>query len=193
MEINDDYDLQIAAIQAGGLLQDIQDYCANKDFVTAEFPKAKVRFPRGYIRTANYQRDRLHFITNKDLRSNLAYTLILSDTITWLLFRTDIMSTAAEMLRKLYLFLAGTLTESITQNYLKGKCNKSYKKRTEFLLNTNIISSELKNDLDWLWDSRNKMHLFLLTKKEYENDYNVESHRRCVRAVRGLLKSLQTH
>lgn len=192
MEINNDNELEIAVKHAGELLQDIQDYCAKNDYKSSEFPKAKVRFPRGYIRTADFQRSRLHFISEKDLRSNLAYTLILSDTITWLLFRTDIMSTAAEMLRKLYLFLAGTLAESITQNYLKEKCNKSYKKRTEFLLSKNIISSELKNDLDWLWDSRNKMHLFLLAKKEYENDYNVESHRRCVGAVRGLLKALQS-
>lgn len=193
MEINNDNDLEIAVKQAGGLLQDIQDYCAKKNFETADFPKAKVRFPRGYIRTASFQRKRLHFISEPNLRSNLAYTLILSDVITWLLFRTDIMSTAAEMLRKLYLFLAGTLAESITQNYLKGKCNKSYKKRIEFLINNNIISRELKDDLDWLWDSRNKMHLFLLNKKEYENDYNIDSHKRCVRAVRGLLKALQSH
>jgi hypothetical protein len=193
MEIKNDIDLEIAVKQAGGLLQDIQDYCKKKDLDANDFEKAKVRFPRGYIRTADFQRKRLSFISEKDLRSNLAYTLILSDTITWLLFRTDIVSTAAEMLRKLYLFLAGTLVESITQNYLKGQCNKNYKKRTEFLLINNIISSKLKDDLDWLWDSRNKMHLFLLEKKEYENDYNVESHRRCVRTVRGLLKALQSN
>ena len=49
--------------------------------------------------------------------------------------------------------------ESVTKVYLKGKCGKKkdYKYRTTYLVAQNIIKQQLKIDLDWLWDMRNKM------------------------------------
>ena len=115
MPITNDTELETAVYKAGDLLQQIQDYCGRPYKASA-----KVRFPRGYLRTASEQRGRLHFIDEYDLKTNLAYCLILSDTIHWLLTRTDIAATAKEMLIKLHIFIGGTLIESITTDYLKS-------------------------------------------------------------------------
>lgn len=74
-------DLAKATEEAGVLLQQIQNYCEENKLTWTECPEAKVRFPRGFIRTASLQRKRLPFVEDKALRDNLAYTLILSDVV----------------------------------------------------------------------------------------------------------------
>tara|TARA_R110000823_G_scaffold239167_2_gene364422 strand:+ start:198 stop:782 length:585 start_codon:yes stop_codon:yes gene_type:complete len=186
MAITNDRELRDASRKAGELLQEIQDYCGRK-----LKDDAKVRFPRGYLRTASSQRERLSFVADEDLKSNLAYTLILSDTILWQLKRTDISGTAKEMLIKLFIFIGGTLIESITKDYLKGLCGKNFKKRTQYLVDKGVIDSTLQSDIDWIWDTRNNMHLFLLDTKEYENEYNSQSHVRCAKAFKQLIEKLK--
>src|SRR5690554_6832266 len=68
MAITNDRELRDASRKAGELLQEIQDYCGRK-----LKDDAKVRFPRGYLRTASSQRERLSFVADEDLKSNLAY------------------------------------------------------------------------------------------------------------------------
>lgn len=193
MEINNLEDLKVASTQASELLQKIQNYCEVNDLNWTECEEARVRFPRGFIRPALVQRKRLPFLRNHALKSNLAYTLILSDVVLWIKLRTDISGTAQEMLTKLYVFLVGTLCESITKEYLKDMCGKGFKPRNEFMFTEKIIDGELKNDLDWLWDTRNRMHLFQLEDREYENNYNDSCHVRCVTTYRKLLKALNAH
>jgi hypothetical protein len=193
MAINNLEELKTAAETAGNLLQDIQNYCQKNDLNWAECQNAKVKFPAGFIRTASIQRARMPFLDNMALKSNLAYTLILSDVILWLSLRTSLWGTPKEMLTKLYVFLIATLCESITKEYLKGVCGKNFKPRNQYLLDTKIIDSRLKDDLDWLWDTRNRMHLFQLEEREYENEYDQQCHQRCVQAFRDLLKSLSRH
>jgi len=191
MEINSKADLAKAAEQAGALLQQIQNYLEENDLNWNECPEAKVRFPRGFIRQAALQRKRLGFLDNRALKDNLAYTLILSDVVLWLKIRTDLWGTPKEMLTKLYVFLIGTLVESITKEYLEGICGKNFKRRNEFLIEIGVIDEELQTDLDWLWDTRNRMHLFQLGAREYENDYDEKCHDRCVKTFRRLLNALR--
>lgn len=190
MEIENDVDLKRASEEAGVLIQAIYDYCVSKNKTIADVPSAKVRFPRGFLRTAHYQRSRFPFLNNHALKSNTAYTLMLSDTILWLAIRTDIAGMPKDMLYKLFIFLVGTVMESTTKEYLKGICGKNFKSRTEYLFNEKIIEKGLKDDIDWLWDVRNRMHLFQLEGREYENDYCPQNHHRTIRAFRGLLTAL---
>ena len=190
MEIKNDNDLQNATEQAGELLQAINDYCVAQNKTIADVPESKVRFPRGFLRTATFQRSRFPFINNQALKSNIAYTLMLSDTILWLAIRTDITGIPKDMLFKLFIFLVGAIAESTTKEYLKGICGKKFKKRSEHLFELGIITKQLRDDLDWLWDTRNKMHLFQIPGREFENDYNPDNHIRAINAFRGLLQSL---
>ena len=189
MPIETDEELAVAVKKAGLLLQEIQDYCGRENR-----PDAKVRFPRGYLRTASEQRNWLKFVQSKDLKANLSYTLILTDSILWLLVRTDIAATAKDMLIKIFIYLGGALIEGILSDYLTGIVGKqrSFKKRTEYLLENDIISQSLHDDLNWVWDMRNNMHLFLLDGREYENSYNATSHVRCANAFKELIMVLDS-
>ena len=189
MKITNDTELANAIREADDRIQAIH-YFAARDFKKPW----KLRFPRGYVRTAGVQRQRLAFLAAGPLKDNIAYTLILSDTIHWLLVRTDVAGTIKEQLIKLQLFLFGALVESITKVYLKGKCGRKrdYKYRTAYLVEQGIIGQQLKVGLDWLWDMRNNMHLFLVTDSEYScPHYTIANHNRAVKAFRSLITALK--
>ncbi|MDN7137593.1 hypothetical protein J6J34_05125 [Pseudidiomarina sp. 1ASP75-14] len=82
--------------------------------------------------------------------------------------------------------------EGILSDYLTGIVGKqrSFKKRTEYLLKSDIITQSLHDELNWVWDMRNNMHLFLLDGREFENSYNASSHVRCANAFKELIKVL---
>ena len=189
MVIQSDEELALKVIEAGALMQEIQDY-VGRDFSRP----AKVRFPRGYIRTAAEARGRIHFVKDAKLKSNISYTMILSDVQHWLLVRTDLSGTAKEMIIKLQMFLLGSIIESLTKVYLKGKCGKNFCQRTAYLKEHGIISEQLQIDIDWLWEMRNKMHLFLVDKSEWQcSDYTIANHNRAVKAFRSLIEKLSVH
>lgn len=177
---------------AGSALQDIQDFAQLDEHPIAR-QIGKVRFPRGYLQTADAHRKTLPFVDDAALKSNLAYTLILANTGRWLVERTDIWGVPRDMLIKLQIFLYGTLVESITKDFLQGICGDSYKRRTARLRDLEIIDDALCRELDWIWDERNKMHLFQLEEGEYENKYNPENQARCITAFDRLLESLGRH
>lgn len=186
MPIESDEELRQAIAAAGNLLQEIQDY-VGRDFTTP----AKVRFPRGYLRTAAQARQRLAFLEPSHLRSNISYTMMLTDVQHWLLARTDLSGTAREMVVKLQIFLLGTIVESITKVHLSGKCGGNYKRRTEYMVEQEIISPVLKTELDWLWDIRNNMHLFQLDDSEWlSTEYTTGNHNRAVKAFQRLVEVL---
>jgi hypothetical protein len=108
--IHNDDELREAVDEASVLIQQIQDY------VGRDFSKpAKLRFPRGYLRTAEESRRRVNFLTDPTLRSNIAYTIQLADVQHWILNRTDLSGIAKEMVIKLQMFLLGTIIESVTK------------------------------------------------------------------------------
>lgn len=186
MAIQSDKELAQKVIEAGALLQEIQDY-AGRDFSKS----TKVRFPRGYIRTAAEARGRILFIKDDKLKSNVSYTMLLSDVQHWLLVRTDLSGTAKEMIIKLQMFLLGSIIESLTKVYLKGKCGGNFCKRTAYLKEHGVISEQLQIDIDWLWNMRNNMHLFLVDSSEWQSsNYTVANHNRAVRAFKSLLEKL---
>lgn len=186
MAIQSDEELVQKVAEAGALLQEIQNY------VGRDFSKpAKIRFPRGYLRTAAQARERIPFVKDANLRSNISYTMLLSDVQHWLLVRTDLSGTAKEMTIKLQMFLLGSIIESLTKVYLKGKCGGNFSKRTAYLKDHGIISEELQIDIDWLWDMRNKMHIFQVDNSEWQSvDYTVSNHNRAVKAFKGLVEKL---
>lgn len=186
MPIQSDEELTAAVQRAGALLQEIQDY-AQRDFSKA----AKVRFPRGYLRTAAQARSRLGFLQDSNLKSNISYTMMLADVQHWLLARTDISGTAKEMIIKLQLFLLGSIVESITKVYLRGRCGGNYNRRLDFLVEHGLITTGLRTELVWLWELRNRMHLFQLDNSEWlSTDYTAANNNRGVKAFADLLAVL---
>ena len=139
---NDDELLSVAA-EVGEKLQAVHDYLGDRNHVNGT-----IRFPRGYLRKCVEHRRKYHFISDHTLKSNVAYTLLLTDLFRWLLNRTDIQGQAKEMLIKKEISALGSIMESITKHYLYGKRGggQNYKYRSQALVDADIISSELKTE-----------------------------------------------
>lgn len=193
--IENEVQLKNAVDKVSELLQDIQTYIEKQGAHPRQgLRNGIVSFPRGFLRTAAQGRSYFSFIQNEQLQSNLAYTMILSDTIHWLLARTDISGIARQMLIKLQLFLGGAIVESVTKSVLKESYKGTYVERLEHLQRQQIIPTDLKDKLVWLWDMRNKMHLEGINSSEYHsNEYTAESLYKAVVAVRGLCECLSNN
>ena len=75
-EITNEKELIETVNSVGASIQMIHDYLAkNPQFIS----KNRIRFPRGFIRQASYFRDRLSFVENGSLKSNLSYNMMLTD------------------------------------------------------------------------------------------------------------------
>ena len=186
MIIRNDKELACVAKKVSELLQAIHDYLGDRNC-----EEAKIKFPRGYIRKCVHHRKRYAFVKDKTLRSNIAYALLTTDIFRWLLNRTDLAIVAKEMLIKQGIVIFGAIAEAITKDYLKGKPGggKPFKKRLEVLQNNGIIDESLRYELEWLWDYRNRIHLMLLSNKEYGH-YRIIDYNRAVKALNALRKAL---
>jgi len=188
MPIENDNELNEILKRVGGDLQAIQDY-VQRDFARA----CKIRFPRGFIRTATYFRSRFAFVADQTLRQNLSYALMLHDMQHWTLVRTDLTGTVKEMLIKDAIVLLGNIAETLTKLPLSASAKKkSYKERTKRLESMPVITPALHTDLDWLWDTRCNCHFFLVTMREYGH-YTVADYNRAVVTLRQFRDALDAH
>jgi hypothetical protein len=189
--IQNKQELEVVAERAGGDLQQIQDYLKR----TTD-PSGKVRFPRGYLLTAQEIRNTLPHIKNTILLKNMSYALMTADVYRWLVIRTDIAGIAKEMIIKEGICILGFVCESLTKHFLTTNRlisnKKGYKDRTAKLVQLGIIDTDLKNELDWIWDKRGNEHLFLV---EYiENDhYKVEDYNRARKSFHSLRDALKSY
>jgi hypothetical protein len=156
-----------------------------------EHPDAVFTFPRGFIRTAEDIRKRFRFIKSERLRSNIAYTVMLSDVNQWLLTQTDLSGTAKQMVMKAQIALAGSICEALLRDHLEGVPNSGYKykSKTSTLVRDGSIDAAAKVELDWLWDTRNKIHLFEIGEREFDS-YSAADQMRAVLALRMLIATL---
>jgi hypothetical protein len=149
--------------------------------------KIKIRFPRGFLRTASHFRGRYWFVRDNNLQRNIGYSLMLSDVYRWMLNRTDLWGTPREMLIKECVCLMGSLAESITKDAMRGICGKqqSYAERLKKMRELGIIDDELQTKLKWLWDYRSREHLFLVGEWEYGH-YKLKHYNDAILTLRGL-------
>jgi len=151
--------------------------------------KTAIRFPCGFLRPASYFRQRYPFVSDRNLQTNIAYALILSDVFRWILNRTSLLGTAREMVIKEGICLMGSLAESITKNALHGICGKNYNVRIDKMRELKIIDDDLQSELKQLWEFRNREHLFRLQDREYDH-YKLKHYNDAILAIEGLRSSL---
>lgn len=158
--------------QAGNALQAIQN-----EYGIDNVPDARVRFPRGFIRTAESLRRGLPNLGTDLQRRNASYTLMTSDLLRWLVVRTDLAGPAVSLVVKEAICILGAICEWLTKEATRGHASsRPYKERTRKLVDLGIISADLKNELDWTWDIRCNEHLNSVTSLECHTytreDYN---------------------
>ncbi len=159
-----------------------------------EVENINIRFPRGVIRTADDFRNRLIFVNDYTLKTNLAYHFMLSDVYRWILNRFDISLTAKEMLIKEGISLIGNIVEAILKHIAVDVFNTDrnigFSKACTILIENGIITKDQKKNLQWLWNLRCKEHIYNLPNTEY-NKYTLEHYNKAIMIWRNLESSLQ--
>lgn len=188
MSISKDVELRRICDQVSAGLADIQAYLGDRTHADG-----KVRFPRGYIRTASSIRATLWYVADETVRRNLAYAHLQSDTLRWLLNRTDLAGTAKEMIVKECICLSAAICETLTkqicaQEKLCGK-RKGFKERCDVLHDQGAIAGATSKELKWLWDFRQNEHIFMAQDWEY-GYYKMTDCNRAIRALRSLKAEL---
>ncbi len=153
-------------------MQTLQD-----ELGTTNVPLARVRFPRGFIRTAAAHRHTLPAFGTEIQRRNASYALMTLDALRWLLVRTDLSGAVLSMVAKEAISLLGSVCEWLTKEGTRGHAgNRPYAQRTTKLVELGRIEAALKVELDWLWGIRCNGHLHEVTGLEIEmysrDDYN---------------------
>ena len=189
MTIDNDEELVRVVVEVSENLQAIQDYLGQE-------PRAdgKIRFPRGFMRTAGYFRQKLLFMRDRSSRDNLTYAFILSDVYRWLTNRTDIYGTARDMVVKAGLVLAGSIAETIIIDYTTGVVGKKrgFCARADRMVSLGMISNHLAEELKWLWGMRRGIHIYEIKEREYKS-YSLAQYNRAVSALHSLRQELALH
>lgn len=180
-------ELAALVVNASTALQAIQD-----EYVRDNVAAARVRFPRGFIRTAASQRATLPNVGTEVQRRNACYALMTTDVFRWLVVRTDLSGAVLSMIVKEGISIFGALCEWLTKEATRGRgSGRSYTVRTERLVAEGIITADLKLELDWVWDIRCNEHLGEVTSLEHQM-YSREDYNRALRAYTAFRNVLVT-
>ena len=164
--------LAIKISTANQCLAEIQEAYGRQNKVSA-----RIKFPRGFIRPASNLRRSLPNLGNEIQRRNASYALITLDVLSWIAIRTDLDGAALSMVVKEAISNIGELCEWMTKEATRGTgSRRSYVIRTQRLVDEMMISDELKQELDWIWEIRCNEHLHEVTELEHtlyaRADYN---------------------
>ncbi|MEQ8627774.1 hypothetical protein [Ekhidna sp.] len=145
-------------------------------------PSNQIRFPRGFLRTLNENREFIWFITDEELKTRIAQQMMLRDTLHWLWLKTDILAHAREMLIKQQLINLGTIVEAmavfLTQDGSRRERSSVYT-RLDLLQTRNRISPRVNRNCKELWECRRQIHLHLIEGGDdvrYNNENYVAWH-----------------
>ncbi len=186
--ISTDKELKQAVTLVDDRLQQIQDYLGeeNPDI-------GRIKFPKGYIRPVRHFKDRLFFVSDENVKNNLAYALVQSDVYLWLINRIDLYGVAREMTLKFGIALVGTISETLAVAGTEGRIGKkhSFCKRCDRMVDLKIISNNLRDNLHWLWEVRSSIHIYDINYTEYKK-YHLKDYNRAVKAGRRLIEALES-
>jgi hypothetical protein len=174
--------------QASQAIQAIQD-----DQSRQINERAKIRFPRGWIRTAGTFRTRYWYV-GRTTQQNLGYAHITLDVFRWLVVRTDLAGIARDMIFKESICLIGSIVEALCSHITRGRIGKrhKFKERTARMLDAGMIQQATKDEVDWLWDLRGGVHIDELPNSEIDA-YDVTDVNRALRALDALHADLQAY
>ena len=117
---------------------------------------------------------------------------MLHDVQAWLLKRTDLEGQAREMLVKGAITTLGGVAEAILIDVTSPPLGRRQKmaSRVKHLHDGQALDDSLRDDLLWLWDTRNRQHLYELDAPEFDV-YSRDDHPRAEATVAKLIKVLQ--
>lgn len=226
MNIPPDGFLEKLAI-ASSALQEAEDLLRNAGFKVPEEnvyinEKDKVKFPRKYIRTVQYFKDKYNLdqiLQRSDITSNISYHLQLSDFLNYIINRFGIGLTVESMFYKLAMVNILSIIEALIYGAAKNlhskcsdgnetckhntKCNYyisspkklNFNQIIDILTSKDILnlSSEQKDLLKNLKKLRDNVHIWNLEFNEYtKNNYNLSNYNASIKFLYYIGKSLSS-
>jgi hypothetical protein len=160
--------------QASELLQLIEDELrsARRQHEAIE---PKVRFPRGFINTAQEFRNTYPCRSSR-IGNQVAYSMQFLDVLRWLLNRTDLRITAKQMVIKYGIVCFVSVIEGLTFDRLRSSGiapSKKLRANLRKLRDAGIIQDATYGLLDQLREKREKLHLHLY--EESGEAYDVDN------------------
>lgn len=156
----------------------------------------KIRFPRGYFKKVSDLEKEISFVENSNLKKNIAYALQYADLLKWVLDRFDIDFSVLSIHNKTGLVLLGSIAEGLLKGF-KSECEGGFEKLINCFRGKKLISPELAEDLEWLKDNRNNIHLDRISigkrSKEYDKNgpkYKPEDFKRGLDIIGRLIQEL---
>ena len=166
-------------------MRELQDYVKDRNI-----KESRIEFPRGYLRSCEHHKKKYEFLQKPIIEKNISYTLLATDVYRWLLNRTDIALSAQEMIVKQGLILICSVVEVLVEECLKGLHDrgKFFKQRLRTLSRHRQLDKKLAEELEWLWDVRNNIHLAVPKKPEH-NKYAVKDYNRAIRGLTAIVEA----
>lgn len=188
-DISNESDLKAAVEAVGTGLQLISNYLEENPL-----QEGKVRFPRGFLGTAFSHSKKYSWIENDTLKRNLSYQYIFYDVLRWVNKRTDIAATAKEMIYKHAIVVVSSVAEGLLAAAVKqlGYKEGRFPTRLKRLLSEEIITQKLYEELTWMWDLRQSVHVHIVDDLEWRK-YKASDANRSSTAVQDLEKSLREY
>jgi hypothetical protein len=176
MKITNNQELAAAVSEASEIHQAIQDYCSRTNR-----EDAKIKFPRGLIRTADTYRERFPSYLDRDKVSNCCYSFMFLGVLWWLSSRTDLAGIAKQMVLKSAIITLGTILEACLyvpklpkSKSLSNQCSAGVKDRVENAHKRGWISEAERDALKQLWDHRTNVHQKKIQTDSELDLYNVD-------------------
>lgn len=170
-------------------IQNIHDYLRENPE-----KKAKIRFPRGYLGSVYSQTSKYSWLEDITLSRNIAYQHIFVDTLRWLANHTDLFSSGRDMVLKNILVTNGAIFEALLYGsikqlkFIEGKVPTRLNK----LLKEGVINQSLFEELKWLWDLRQSIHVQTVDGLERER-YSAAEANRSTKVLEQFKKALRLH
>ncbi len=186
VDIRNEADLVESISLVNENLQAITDYLSEN-----QSSSQRIRFPRGYLGTTAAHSKKFPWIINPILLKNLSYQYIFLDVLRWISNRTDLMLVARHMLYKHAIVIVASISESVLASASKqlGHHERRPLSMTKKFYKEEIINKKLYEDLGWLWNIRNRIHLHLVDEIEFEK-YNVDDVRKALATAEKLEEKL---
>lgn len=181
------FQLKLVVSEINERLEAVQHYCGREKNLDA-----KIKFPRGFIRTASELRKKLPSDLPPLLTHNLSYALMTLDVLRWVVVRTDLSGAAESMIIKRSIAQLAEIIETLVKHYTK---KKKFGKAIDCLVENQTIDRSLGNELHEIWDMRTTIHLWEATELEHDKfkrgDYNkaYRSYEKLVNCLKYLNKS----
>lgn len=177
--ITDDSEIPSLVEEINTRMQELQNYIGDRNI-----DESRIKFPRGYLRTCEYHREKYAFLRDPVIEKNISYTLLATDVYRWLLNRTDLGLSAQGMIVKHGLILICSIVEVLVLKKSKGLPDRgsTFKSYLRALVANHQLNGELDKELRWLWDTRQNVHLSLAKEPEH-NKYEVKDYNRAVRGL----------